>query len=95
MSNRGIAALLTAALLAGAPAVSAPPQTSAPFPERATAFANRPAIAVGTAWYPEQWPEARWDVDLAMMKATGFNTVRVGEFAWSRMEPEEGRFDFA
>lgn len=95
MSNRGIAALLTAALLTGAPAVSAPSQTSAPFPERATAFANRPAIAVGTAWYPEQWPEARWDVDLAMMKATGFNTVRVGEFAWSRMEPEEGRFDFA
>ncbi|MBB4839937.1 beta-galactosidase [Sphingomonas kyeonggiensis] len=62
---------------------------------RATAFADKPAIAVGVAWYPEQWPEARWDTDLALMKATGFNTVRVGEFAWSRMEPEEGKFDFA
>ena len=54
-----------------------------------------PAIAVGVAWYPEQWPEERWAADLDKMKALGFNTVRVGEFAWSRMEPEQGRFDFA
>lgn len=86
--------MLTAALLATGPALSAPAASPIPFPQRATAFATRPAIAVGTAWYPEQWPEARWDTDLAMMKATGFNTVRLGEFAWSRMEPEEGRFDF-
>ena len=65
------------------------------FPQRATAFAGRPAIAVGVAWYPEQWPEQRWATDLDLMKATGFNTVRLGEFAWSRMEPAEGRFDFA
>ncbi len=87
-------AMLTAALLATGPALSAPAASPMSFPQRATAFATRPAIAVGTAWYPEQWPEARWDTDLAMMKATGFNTVRLGEFAWSRMEPEEGRFDF-
>lgn len=62
---------------------------------RATQFADKPAIAVGVAWYPEQWPEQRWDVDLAMMKATGFNIVRIGEFAWSAMEPAEGQFDFA
>ncbi|QQV77353.1 beta-galactosidase [Sphingomonas aliaeris] len=55
----------------------------------------RPALAVGTSWYPEQWPEANWNTDLAMMKAAGFNTVRIGEFAWSRMEPAEGQFDFA
>lgn len=64
-------------------------------PGRATNFAERPAIAVGVAWYPEHWPEARWDTDLKMMRAAGFNTVRLAEFAWSRMEPADGRFDFA
>ncbi len=47
----------------------------------------------GSAWYPEQWEEARWPLDLALMRDAGMNVVRVGEFAWSRMEPEEGRFD--
>jgi beta-galactosidase len=49
---------------------------------------------MGAAWYPEQWPEARWDRDLALMQQAGFNVVRIGEFAWSRMEPSEGHFDF-
>ncbi|MDC7684174.1 beta-galactosidase [Asticcacaulis sp. BYS171W] len=62
---------------------------------RATRFADKPPLAFGTAWYPEQWPEAEWDADLTRMKRAGFNVVRIGEFAWSRMEPEEGRYDFA
>jgi beta-galactosidase len=86
-----IAAVLASTMAAGAAA----PRSPTTFPQRATAFADKPAIAVGVSWYPEQWPEDRWDKDLAMMKATGFNTVRMAEFAWSRMEPEEGRFDFA
>jgi beta-galactosidase len=53
----------------------------------------RPAILLGTAWYPEQWPETRWESDLALMQQAGIHMVRVGEFAWSRMEPEEGRYD--
>ncbi|UIJ45241.1 beta-galactosidase [Sphingomonas cannabina] len=80
--------------LSSVAAPAQPPETTA-FLARATAFADRPAIAVGVSWYPEQWPESRWATDLDMMKATGFNTVRLAEFAWSRMEPEEGRFDFA
>ena len=52
-----------------------------------------PSILLGTAWYPEQWPEARWEADLALMQQAGVHMVRVGEFAWSRMEPEEGRYD--
>ena len=28
------------------------------------------------------------------MQEAGFNTVRLAEFAWSRLEPEPGRFDF-
>jgi beta-galactosidase len=53
-----------------------------------------PEILLGTAWYPEQWPESRWDADLALMQQAGIRMVRVGEFAWSRMEPSEGQYDF-
>jgi beta-galactosidase len=52
-----------------------------------------PAILLGTAWYPEQWPESRWDADLTLMQQAGVRMVRVGEFAWSRMEPSEGHYD--
>jgi beta-galactosidase len=52
-----------------------------------------PPIMLGTAWYPEQWPESQWDDDLALMQQAGIRMVRVGEFAWSRMEPGEGHYD--
>jgi beta-galactosidase len=48
---------------------------------------------LGSAWYPEQWPEERWAEDLRLMKAHGANVTRIGEFAWSRMEPSEGKYD--
>jgi len=47
----------------------------------------------GCAWYPEQWDESRWPEDLRLMRDAGMNVVRVAEFAWSRLEPEEGRYD--
>ncbi len=28
------------------------------------------------------------------MKKAGFNTVRLAEFSWIKMEPAEGRFEF-
>jgi beta-galactosidase len=49
---------------------------------------------LGAAWYPEQWPQSAWDRDLSLMQAAGINVVRVGEFAWSRLEPAEGEYDF-
>jgi beta-galactosidase len=52
-----------------------------------------PPLLLGTAWYPEQWPESRWDADLTLMQQAGIHMVRVGEFAWSRMEPSEGHYD--
>jgi beta-galactosidase len=48
----------------------------------------------GVDYYPEHWPEERWPVDADLMKAAGFNIVRLAEFAWARLEPEDGRFDF-
>jgi len=47
----------------------------------------------GCAWYPEQWPVERWTRDLELMRRAHMNVVRIGEFAWSRMEPEEGRYE--
>ncbi len=55
--------------------------------------ATPPALYLGTAWYPEQWPESRWDTDLSLMEAAHIRFVRVGEFAWSKLEPSEGRYD--
>ncbi len=52
-----------------------------------------PALLLGSAWYPEQWPESRWDADLQLMQDAGITFVRIGEFAWARMEPTEGRYD--
>ena len=49
----------------------------------------------GVVYYPEQWPEGRWDLDLSRIAQTGMNVVRMGEGAWSVWEPEEGRYDFA
>lgn len=67
--------------------------SAAALPTRAPFAA--PALGFGTAWYPEQWPESRWNTDLALMADAHMNVVRVGEFAWSRMEPSDGHFDFA
>lgn len=50
-------------------------------------------------WYggdytPEQWPRAIWGEDAALMKRAGVTMATVGVFAWSRIEPREGEFDF-
>jgi beta-galactosidase GanA len=50
---------------------------------------------LGAAYYPEDWPLEQIDEDIRLMKEAGMNVMRIGEFAWSRMEPNEGRYDFA
>ncbi|MDI7276045.1 MAG: beta-galactosidase [Anaerolineae bacterium] len=46
----------------------------------------------GCAYYPEYWGAERVGDDARLMREAGINIVRIGEFAWCRMEPEEGRF---
>lgn len=48
----------------------------------------------GVDYYPEHWPEERWAMDAQLMSAAGFNVVRLAEFAWSKLEPTEGCYDF-
>lgn len=73
--------LAVPALAAAATAADVPP----PFP----------TILYGAAYYHEYMPYERLDKDVAMMKAAGFNVVRLGESTWSLWEPEDGRFEYA
>ncbi|HEX5234338.1 MAG TPA: beta-galactosidase [Silvibacterium sp.] len=61
---------------------------------QATQYSDKPPVLLGAAWYPEQWPESQWDADLSLMEAAHIHVVRVGEFAWSTMEPTEGNYNF-
>src|ERR1039458_10834345 len=72
-------------------AASAQTPARTPIP---TQIPGQNAILMGTAWYPEQWPESRWEEDLRLMEAADLKVVRIAEFAWSRMEPSEGHYDF-
>lgn len=43
---------------------------------------------LGVCYYPEHWPQDQWADDAKRMVDTGLSWVRIGEFGWSRMEPE-------
>ena len=45
---------------------------------------------LGVCYYPEHWPDDQWATDAAQMVAAGLTWVRIGEFAWARMEAEAG-----
>ncbi len=47
----------------------------------------------GSAYYPELWNEATIKKDIEAMKRCGINVVRMGEFAWATMEPDEDHID--
>ena len=53
-----------------------------------------PPMQVGIAYYPEQRPRESWNVDFEMLVNAGIKRIRIGEFSWSTLEPEEGHFDF-
>lgn len=45
---------------------------------------------LGVCYYPEHWPREMWEQDAARMVEAGLSWVRIGEFAWSRLEPSPG-----
>ena len=51
-------------------------------------------MRLGCCYYPEHWPQEMWEEDARRMAAMGLSRVRIGEFGWSRIEPEPGRFDW-
>jgi beta-galactosidase len=51
-------------------------------------------IMLGVCYYPEHWPESMWAQDAQEMAELGLSYVRIGEFAWSRLESAPGVFHF-
>ena len=49
---------------------------------------------LGVCYYPEQWPQSQWAEDARRMADLGLTWVRIGEFAWARMEPAPGQYDW-
>ena len=51
-------------------------------------------INIGVDYYPEHWDRSLWRDDLRRMRETGISVVRVAEFAWNKVEPEEEKFTY-
>ncbi len=97
--------VVCAAVLAGL-SLSAPhaqetnPDTIAVAHEMAPKLSMHPeTVLFGAAYYNEYVPfplqPEQLAVDVRMMKAAGFNVVRMGESTWNLWEPAAGVFDYA
>lgn len=84
--NKSMIVVLMATLMVG---LSARSQQTSPF------FPAKNLITTGIYYYPEHWDESQWDRDIKKIADMGYEFVHVAEFAWFRLEPEEGKFDFA
>ena len=51
-------------------------------------------METGVCYFPEHWPREQWATDVERMAEAGIEYVRMAEFAWNRMEPEPGTYDF-
>ena len=80
------------AIAGSAPAIGEPPVESAMGSVGAYSWGR---YLLGTAYYPEWWPPAEWEIDFREMQELGITAVRMGEFAWAIFEPAPGKFDFA
>lgn len=66
-----------------------------PLPQTHTRPTRLKQILFGAAYYPEHWDPNLWKRDAQWMSEARFNIVRMAEFAWDRMEPREGEYDFS
>lgn len=84
-------------LLLGQPVWGAFPAAGVPLARRSAQFffPKPDLMRIGAYYYPEQWPREQWERDLGNMARLGFEFTHFAEFAWTYLEPEEGRFDFA
>ena len=57
---------------------------------------NLPFLGHGGDYNPDQWRDCPQILkeDIRLMRLAGCNLMSVGIFAWSALEPEEGKYDF-
>jgi beta-galactosidase len=76
------------------------PPVVQPSPAQAQSAAGHPdwpgkgQLFVGACYQPVDRSPEQIRQDIAIMKAAGFNLVRMGDLSWDSFEPEEGRFTF-
>ncbi len=51
-------------------------------------------MKIGVCYYPEHWDRTQWASDAEQMVKAGISVVRIGEFAWSRLEPQREAWEF-
>lgn len=72
--------------------------STTPFRHKQALF-PRPCPAIkglcyGGDYSPQQWPESVWREDMRLMREAGVNLVSIAIFAWAKLEPVPGRYDF-
>lgn len=55
---------------------------------------NGERFVMGTCYYPEHWDSSLWEDDLERMLQAGIEVIRIAEFAWNKIEPEEGVYTY-
>ena len=58
-------------------------------------FPDSSLVTTGIYYYPEHWKESQWERDIKNIAGMGYEFVHLAEFAWFKMEPVEGKFNFA
>ncbi|MEM1380236.1 MAG: beta-galactosidase [Pseudomonadota bacterium] len=51
-------------------------------------------MKLGVCYYPEHWDPSLWRDDARRIAELGLSLVRIGEFAWSELEPTPGQLKF-
>jgi beta-galactosidase len=69
--------------------VSPPPR-----PQEISITSHFLSLRFGGDYNPEQWSPDVWDDDVRLMQRAGVTTATVGVFAWAKLEPRPGEFDF-
>lgn len=57
-------------------------------------YIGQKKLYYGASYYPEAWDFEGIDEDIIRMKELNMNVMRMAEFSWALMEPEEGKYDF-